>query len=141
MSSSDSEKTHSDRGYFDEDVLSSASSSSSQSVEILDEEIEVIASDEPIGSPSRKRPSKGKKPFIPSVKILKKWSSDYQEWVKAGEEEAPSSSSSLSSVNPLFKDVPYACKFGGKKTSRSNVLDKVKPHNLRICEAARMPSL
>lgn len=140
MSSSDSEKTRSDEVYISENSESSVSSSSRVSERLVDEDVEVIVVDKPVEKPSKKKSSKGKQPSVYSVKILKKWSSQYQEWVKAGEDEAPCSSSP-SDMNPQFKNAPYACKFGGKKTSRSNILNKIETHKLRLREIARMPSL
>lgn len=142
MTSSDSEKTHSDEVYISENPESSESSSSKFSEQFIDDndDVEVVVSDKPVKALTAKKSSKGKQPVNPSIKILKKWSSNYQEWVKAGEEEAPNSSSS-SDINPKIKDAPYACRVGGRKTSRSDVFDKLKPHKLRVGEISRMPSL
>lgn len=89
---------------------------------------------------SPKKSSKGKKPDVHTLENLKIYASRYQEWIKMG--TLPSTSSGeRPRLNPQLDDAPYACKSGGKSTSRSGILDKIEDVELRKLEISRMSSL
>lgn len=141
MATSDSEVAPSYMGYQEGDNHSSTSSSTNDSRSEPDNHA--------LGTPLRlpysdcihggRRPSRTS-PIIPQPKALVVKLGKYSAWVN----DLSEASTSLGRV-PLksMKNSlsPFVLDSGGSPTIRSMILDNAKPHDLRVSETVRMPSL
>ena len=142
-SSSDSEKTTSNKFHANDNTQSISSSSPSDSNNIIDLETTETSRDNPVDVVDISEKGKEIKKFRKSRmsrKYLKVYDSRYQEWVDAG--SSPSTSSGRKYIpNPQIVNAPYACETGGLETSRAYILNDVKEPVLRFLEISKMPSI